>query len=235
MLRQNNRSFLRSLTFFLFVLFTFSLISACQKEDKKVAPKPEIVVEPLPPITQKRIDLWIDKSGELAEYIKRFALKVEEVSDKRELMMLVHGSSRTQLAYSEIFDKADMDTKEFWNILQEMKKAKKYLEIKKDEEEQNLNIKELIEAGRAEITILNKKKDEENSPEKRLSLEKSISAIKAKIAEFEELSGDISAKSVGIEDELLRLWNDNKVDYEKALESMWKLGPEKEFEPYRHF
>lgn len=235
MLSQSKRPFLRSLAFFLFVVLILSSISACQKEEKAAAPTPKVVVEPLPPITQKRIDLWIDVTGRLAEYIKRFALKVEEVSDKRELMMLVHGSSRTQLAYSELFDETDMNTKEFWNILKEMKRVKKYLEIKKDEEDQNLNLKNLIDAGLDEIELLNKKIDIESSIEKKVPLKKSVAAIKAKIKEFEEFKGSISSESVGVGDELLELWVNNNVKYENALAAMWKLDPDKELEPYRHF
>ena len=224
----------RNLLLLLFAFLAFTSVS-CQKEEEKPAPPPKKVEEPLPAVTQERVDLWLKVSGELGRFVRKFSLEKENVTEKRTLMILVHGSARTQGAYSQIFDAAGIKTKEFWNILDVMEKSKKYLEIKEEEKVQNANIDEFVAAGKAEAALLKKELAAEESQAERKALEETLSSMEKKMNEFISMKGNITPASVGIEEEMIALWLANKTKMEAALAAMWKVGdPSQQKQTYEH-
>ncbi|MDT8316867.1 MAG: hypothetical protein RQ824_02610 [bacterium] len=208
----------------LFLLFSFTLIS-CQKEEKVVT-KPLIAEDPLPEITADRLQLWFSIAPQLGHYIRKFALEGEAVNDKRDLLMLAHSSARTQMAYSEIFESNSMPTREFWNIIDEMERVKKYSLLKHEEKTQNVRIDDLIKAGIEELDSIRKKAESEISEEKRNRLNATVKAMELEIEELRELRGDLTPESVGIDEKTMTLAKANMDSYEKALAALWKTDGE---------
>ena len=223
----------------LLIILSLSLafaLAACQKEEEKPPPPPKKAETPLPAVTQERIDLWVKISEDLGRFIRKFSLEKENITEKRELMILVHGSPRIQGAYGRLFESAGMDTREFWNVLDVMKKCKKYLEIKAEEKVQNANIDDFIAAGRSEVDLLKKKLSAEESSFEREKMEETIVSMEKKMAEFDSMKGKLTPASVGIGDDMLTLWHANREKFEKALDRMWKIGdPSAKKEPFKHF
>ncbi len=225
----------KNLLFIVLAFFAFTAAS-CQKEEEKTPPPPRKVAEPLPAVSQDRIDFWLKVSADLGKYIRKFSLEKENVTEKRTLMILVHGSARTQSAYSQIFDEAGMKTREFWNILDMMEKSKKYLEIKDEEKVQNASIDEFVAAGGAEAELLKKELAAEKSPDERMALEETLSSMEKKMNEFLAMKGNITPAAVGIEEEMIALWLANREKMENAPDSMWKVGDaSQQRETYEHF
>jgi len=207
-----------------FFLFT---VNACHKQEEVVVEKaPEKEERPLPEISQQRIDVWLKVAGEIGDYIRKFSLEGEDVSEKRSLTMLSHSSQRTQVAFGKIFEDAGMSMKEFWNIMKEMKKVSKYFEIKEEEGRQIRELNEIIAAGREEIERLKREMVDGDTTD-------TILAIQEKIREFEEFKGNISPVSVGVKTEMIALWENNDERINKAISEMWKVR-EKEVVPYNH-
>lgn len=213
---------LRRLFFFFFAAFFLFTTISCQKREEKTAEPPRKIAEQLPEISQERIDLWFDTADRLAAYIRKYSLPDEGVADKRDLMMLVHGSSRTQIAYKQIFDETGISTKEFWNILDEMFRAKKYLALKDEEKKQNAELDALVRAGKKELAGLKERESKQKSEHDKKMLMEIREKIEKQIEEFSELKGDMSPEDFGISRSLIELWEKNKVKFEKVLAGMWK-------------
>jgi len=217
----------RNLTVLLLASFFLLTTNACQRQEEGlVAKSTEKKEKPLPQITQERIDIWIKVAGEIGEYIRKFSLEGEDVSEKRSLTMLSHSSQRTQVAYGKIFEDARLSSDEFWNIMKEMKRVRQYFEIKEEEEQQVRDLNELIATGKEEIETLKRERGEDKSME-------TILAMEEKIREFEGFKGDISPASVGIRADLILLWKNNGDRINKAISDMWKVR-EREVVPYKH-
>lgn len=217
---------LRSLSLILFfILFSFSLVS-CQKEEVSEVSPAKIVEKPLPEITADRLELWFNIAPQLGRYIRKFALEGEAVNDKRDLLMLAHSSARTQMAYSEIFDSNSMPTLEFWNIIDEAERVKKYFLLKHEETTQNVRIDALIEAGIEELDLIRKDAASEKSEDKKRRLNKTVEEIELKIDELRDLKGDLTPDSVGIDEGVMALVQTNMNSYEKALATIWKTDGE---------
>ena len=217
---------LRGLSLILFlVLFSFTL-SACQKEEiSEVAPA-KIVEEPLPEITAERIDLWVLVAADLSHYIRRFALEGESVTIRRDVLMLAHSSPRTQLAYRKLFEKSGMQMREFWNIIDEAERVKKYLLLKHEESTQNVRIDILVKAGIEELNSIRQDASAEKSEEKKTRLNATIKAMELKIDELRDLKGGLTPDAVGIDEKVMALIQTNMDVYEKALAAIWKMDGE---------
>ena len=203
------------------------LLNGCQKQEEVVVEKaPEKKEKPLPVISQERIDVWIEVAGKIGKYIEKFSLEGEDVSEKRSLTMLSHSSQRTQVAFSKIFKDAGMSIKEFWNIMREVKKVRKYFGIKEEEELQARELDKIIAAGREEVERLKREMGEDVSMD-------TILAMEEKIREFEEFKGNISPVSVGVKAELIALWEVNGERINKAISAMWQVR-EREVVPYNN-
>ena len=212
------------LIFFL-VLFSFTL-SACQKEEiSEVAPV-KIVEEPLPEITAERIDLWVQVAADLSHYIRRFALEGESVTIRRDVLMLAHSSPRTQLAYRKLFEKSGMQMREFWNIIDEAERVKKYLLLKHEESTQNVRIDILVKAGIEELDSIRKDAADEKFEEKKTHLNATIKAMEIKIDELKDLKGNLTPDAVGIDEKVMALIQTHMDVYEKALAAIWKMDGE---------
>lgn len=217
------------------IFFSVLLLFTASCEEVEEKPQPKVRKEqkaPLPEITLDRIDLWVELTGELGDFIRRFSLENEEVSNRRELMMLVHSSSRTQLAYTGIFDEAGMTSREFWNILKEMKMVRKYMDIKREEELHNKQLDALISAGMEEIELLKKRLKQGEPP---ADADETIRSMEAKIREFEELKGNVKPESVGISHDMIDLWKRNSGRIEGAISDMWKVKEKREADIFTHF
>ena len=214
-------SFNRYIILVFLLLIPFSLISCAKVEEKPlpVVKKPE---KQLPPMSQERLSLWIQVAGDIGEYIRKVSLKEEEVYEKRTLVMIAHSSARTQLEYSNIFDKRGMTAKEFWNIVDEMERAQKYFDIKKEEHDQAKELDSLINSGVDEIKVLQLELKKVKSEEQKKLIEDTIKAMEIKIDEFRGFKANLSPDSVKIDPDLLKLWKENKENFETALRSMWK-------------
>lgn len=211
----------------LLISFFLLTINACQKQEEVVVAKlVEEKEKPLPEISQARVDVWLKVTEEIGKYIRKFSLEGEEVSEKRSLTMLSHSSQRTQVAFSKIFKDAQMEIKEFWNIMREVKKVRKYFDIKKEESQQAIELDAIITAGRQEIERLKREMGEDESMD-------TILAMEEKIREFEEFKGNISPVSVGIKVELIALWENNGEKINKAISGMWQVR-EREVVPYNN-
>jgi hypothetical protein len=211
----------------LLVSFFLLTINACQKQEEVVVDKLiEKKEKPLPEISQQRIDVWLKVTEEIGKYIRKFSLEGEEVSEKRSLTMLSHSSQRTQVAFSKIFKDARMEIREFWNIMREVKKVRKYFDIKKEENQQAIELDAIIAAGRQEIERLKREMGEDESMD-------TILAMEEKIREFEEFKGNISPVSVGVKAELIALWEVNGERINKAISAMWQVR-EREVVPYNN-
>lgn len=209
------------------LLFSLAFSSAaCQKEEEKVVAVVIKEEKQLPPISQERIDVWVKVAGEIGEYIRKFSLEGEDVSEKRSLTMLSHSSQRTQVAFSKIFEKAHMGSDEFWNIKKEMERIKKYFDIKIEEKQQAKDLDVIIAAGREEIARLRREMGDNDSMD-------TIQAMQDKIREFEEFKGNISPVSVGVKKELISLWENNGDRINEAISDMWKVR-EREVVPYNN-
>ncbi len=219
---------------FLFLLLFLPVVtsSSCRKSEREVAPPPRSEKERLPEITQERVDLWIRVAADVGEYVRKFSLENEDVVERRSLMLIVHGSPRAQIAYSRIFERAGMTTEEFWNILSEMKRVKKYLAIKEEEKLQREKLDELIQAGWEEIEALERLEKEGGRSG---GSKETIEAMKGKIREFEALKSDITPESVGVDREMIALWLKNRERFEKALSAMWKGRKRAEPDLFTHF
>ncbi|MBE9536724.1 MAG: hypothetical protein IMF07_06040 [Proteobacteria bacterium] len=218
---------MRNLIALLLIPFFLLTINACQKQEEVVVAKlVEKKEKPLPEISQARVDVWLKVTEDIGKYIRKFSLEGEDVSEKRGLTMLSHSSQRTQVAFSKIFKDAGMEIKEFWNIMREVKKLRKYSDIKKEEKRQARDLDELIAAGREEIERLKREMGEDVSMG-------TILAMEEKIREFEEFKGNISPVSVGVKAELIVLWESNGEKINKAISDMWKVR-EREVVPYNH-
>ena len=202
-------------------------MNACQKQEEVVVEKAlEKKEKPLPEISQARVDVWLKVAEEIGKYIRKFSLEGEDVSEKRSLTMLSHSSQRTQVAFSKIFKDAQMEIKEFWNIMREVKKVRKYFDIKKEEKQQAIELDAIIVAGRQEIERLKREMGEDESMD-------TILAMEEKIREFEEFKGNISPVSVGVKAELIALWENNGEKINKAISGMWQVR-EREVVPYNN-
>jgi len=213
--------------FLLLILFLAFNADSCskKKEEKAKAEKKEEVL--IPPLSQPRIELWFGVAERVGEFIRKFSLENEEADEKRELMILAHSSVRTQTAYGKIFKDMGMSVEEFWKVMDELKKVKKYFRIKEDESVQNKDLHALIEAGREEIAALKLKMERMGISEKS-SAEETIKTMEAKIDEFQSMKGNIKPESVGINDDLIALWKKNGNKFEEAFSSMWKVKVKRE-------
>jgi hypothetical protein len=217
---------LRSLSLgLLLILFSFTLIS-CQKEEITEVVPAKIVKKPLPEITSDRLELWFNIAPQLGRYIRKFALDGEAVTDKRDLLMLAHSSARTQMAYSEIFDTNSMPTREFWNIIDEAERVKKFFLLKHEETTQNVRIDALIEAGIEELDSIRKDVAHEKIEDKKVRMNATIKAMELEIDELRDLKGNLTPDSVGIDKEVMALIQSRMGSYEKALAVIWKLDGE---------
>lgn len=202
-------------------------INACQKEEAKVVETAtEKKEEILPEISQERIDIWLGVTGKIGDYIRKFSLEGEDVSEKRSLTMLSHSSQRTQVAFSKIFKGSGMSIKEFWKIMSEVKKVRKFFDIKKEEKQQAKDLDQIIVAGKEEIERLKREMGDNESMD-------TILAMQEKIREFEEFKGNISPVSVGVKAELVTLWENNGEKINNAISDMWKVR-DREVVPYNH-
>ena len=218
---------MRNLIALLLIPFFLLTMNACQKQEEVVVEKAlEKKEKPLPEISQARVDVWLKVTEEIGKYIRKFSLEGEDVSEKRSLTMLSHSSQRTQVAFSKIFKDAQMEIKEFWNIMREVKKVRKYFDIKKEESQQAIELDAIIAAGRQEIERLKREMGEDESMD-------TILAMEEKIREFEEFKGNISPVSVGVKAELIVLWENNGEKINKAISGMWQVR-EREVVPYNN-
>ncbi|MDH3974992.1 MAG: hypothetical protein OEV42_11995 [Deltaproteobacteria bacterium] len=215
---------MRNKNYLLFVFFLFIPVffTSCKKAEEKPAPAVKKPEKPFPPITEERLSLWIDVAGDIGAYIRKVSLREEEVYEKRTLVMIAHSSARTELEYSNIFKKRGMTAREFWNIVDEMDKVRKYLDIKKEELEQAKELDRLINSGIDEVKALQKTLENEKSLERKKSIAKTVRAMKEKISEFRSYKANISPEAVKIDPFLLNLWKNYKQKYETALAAMWK-------------
>ena len=208
----------------LFILLSLALIS-CEKEEE-VKTSPAVVKAPLPQITAERLQLWFRIAPQIGSYIRKFALEGEAVNDKRDLLMLAHSSARTQMAYSEIFDSNSMSTSEFWNIINEIERVKKYLLLKHEESTQNVRIDELIKAGEEEMESMRSKAASNIAEEKKSRINASIREMELKMVELRELKGNLTPASVHIDETVMALAKENINEYEKVVAAMWKSDGE---------
>ncbi len=209
----------------LLILFSFTL-SACQKEEPVEVLPAKIVEEPLPEITAQRLTLWVQVAADLSHYIRRFALDDEAITSRRDVLMLAHSSPRTQLAYGQLFDKSGMEMREFWNIIYEAERVKKYHLLKHEESTQNKRIDILVEAGLEELDSIRKELASESSEDRKKRLGEAITGIESKIEELNDLKGDLSPDAVSIDEEILLLIQANRGLYEKTIDSIWKMDGE---------
>ena len=214
-------SFKRYIILIFLLLIPFSLIS-CEKVEEKPLPVVKKTEKPLPPLSQERLSLWTQVAGDIGAYIRKVSLKEEEVYEKRTLVMIAHSSARTQLEYSSIFDKRGMSAKEFWRIVDEMERAQKYFDIKKEEHDQAKELDSLINSGVDEIKVLQRELKKEKSEKKKKIIEDTIKTMEIKIDEFRGFKANLSPDAVKVDPNLLKLWNENKESFETAYRSMWK-------------
>lgn len=220
-MKMRSNKFLLFLCLLLIPLFLVS----CQKTEEKplpIAKKPE---KPLPPVTQERLSLWFEVAGDIGKYIRKVSLKEEEVYEKRTLVMIVHSSARTELEYSKIFEERGMTPNEFWHIIDEMDRVRKYIDIKKEEIQQAKELDTLINSGADEVKLLREKMENEKSAEKKKVIEETIKAMKEKMDEFRSLKSNISPEEVNVDPLLIKLWQVNREKYKTVLAAMWKRKP----------
>lgn len=211
------------------VLFTVGAIAflpACAKKEE--APKVQKVKKFTPEykvITEEKLAEWLRATEKVGEFIRRFALEDEEVADKRDFMSVAHSSERTEIALKSLFEDTGLKQGEFWWIMDRFDEARKYTEIKAQEESQNARIDTLLAAGREERATLDKSLEKERSEGKRRELERRLGIVNAKFSELSSLKGHTTPEKAGVEPANIEIWRKNKERIETAIKKMWKVKP----------
>lgn len=217
---RRNASFL--LLFFLLIL----IVPACsKKEEVPSVQKTKKFVPDYKVISEEKLNQWLGATEKVGEFIRRFAMEDEEVSDKRDFMSVAHSSERTEIVLKALFEETGLKQGEFWWIMDRFDDARKYTEIKSLEESQNVRIDALLAAGMEERADLGKSLEKEKSEAKKKELERRLGIIKEKFTDMSSLKGNTTPKKAGVEPANIELWKKNKDRIDSALKKMWKLKP----------
>lgn len=207
-------------------ILMFAFFPACSKKEE--APKVQKVKKFTPEykvITEEKLEQWLKATEKVGEFIRRFALEDEEVADKRDFMSVAHSSERTEIALKSLFEDTGLKQGEFWWIMDRFEEARKYTEIKAQEESQNTRIDALLAAGREERVALEKSLEKEKTEVKKKELERRLGIINAKFTELSSLKGHTTPEKAGIEPANIEIWKKNKERIEAAIKKMWKVKP----------
>lgn len=207
-------------------LLILIVLPACSKKEE--APKTQKVKKYAPDykvITEEKLDQWLRASEKVGEFIRRFALEDEDVADKRDFMSVAHSSERTEIALRSLFDESGLKQGEFWWIMDRFEEARKYTEIKAQEESQNTRIDALLAAGREERAALEKSIEKEKIEARKNEFARRLGIVNAKFTELSSLKGNTIPEKVGVEPANIELWKKNKDRIEAAVKKMWKVKP----------